>query len=145
MTEATVKDLVKRRDGNRCVRCGMTADRHCEIYGRGLQVHRKEPGSEYTVDGCETVCVPCHNTKPKRWNTTYRPRPRDAVRVRMELDPADMPAVEEAAHACRLSLASFCRLAVEMLTANQKVTVEEVKKEADKRLAKDEPKPKGKR
>lgn len=67
-------------------------------------------------------------------------RPTEPVFVRLELDSPAMPAVEDAAHACRLSLASFCRLAVELLTKNGKVTVEDVKKEADRRLAEEKPK-----
>lgn len=71
-------------------------------------------------------------------------RPSDPNLIRLELEPADMPAVEDAAHACRLSLASYCRLAIEMLSKNGKATVEDVKKEADRRLTKADPK-KGKK
>ena len=72
-------------------------------------------------------------------------RPTNPNFVRMELGAdAEMPAVEDAAHACRLSLASFCRLAIKMLATNQRVTLDEVRKEADRQLAKDDHKPKGK-
>lgn len=40
------------------------------------------------------------------------PRPVDAVRVRLELSPAELRLVEDAAHACRVSVASFARLAL---------------------------------
>lgn len=67
MSEAKVKAAVRTRDGLKCVRCGMTNDQHRRQYGGSLDVHRTNPGSEYsTEDGvCETLCKPCHNKEPK--------------------------------------------------------------------------------
>ena len=55
-----VKDAVRKRDGFRCVRCGITNERNKEVYGRQLDVRRRRPGSAYTVDGCETLCRACN-------------------------------------------------------------------------------------
>lgn len=60
-----IKAAVRKRDGQKCVDCGMTNDKHTEKYGRSLHVHRTAPGSEYTAEGCETLCYKCHGSKPK--------------------------------------------------------------------------------
>lgn len=65
MTELELKERVRQRDGYRCSECGMTQEEHKEKYGRRLEVHRLEPGSDYTEEGCATLCWPCHWTKPK--------------------------------------------------------------------------------
>lgn len=45
----------------------MTNEEHMERYsGRSLDVHRLVPGSDYTPDGCVTLCRKCHASKPKR-------------------------------------------------------------------------------
>lgn len=61
-----VKASVRERDEHRCTECGMSAEEHASTYGRDLEVHRLVPGSEYTVDGCVTLCIPCHGPKPRR-------------------------------------------------------------------------------
>lgn len=40
------------------------------------------------------------------------PRPADSVRVRLELSADELRLVEDAAHLCRLSVASFVRVAL---------------------------------
>lgn len=82
-----------------------------------------------TVSPLSTLAVPTRMSR--RLDS-----PEDPVFVRLLFDARDMPAIEDAAHACRLSLASFARLALEMLAANQKVTLEEIRKEADRRVKK---------
>jgi hypothetical protein len=62
---ADVKALARHRDAYRCTLCGMTAAEHVEKYGRNLDVHRKTPGSKYTLKGVQTVCRDCHFTLPK--------------------------------------------------------------------------------
>jgi hypothetical protein len=62
----SVKALVRLRDGNKCVYCGLTDVEHRQRYGKDLHVHRIVPGSVYTLEGCETVCQPCHKQLPKR-------------------------------------------------------------------------------
>ncbi len=83
MHKITVKKRVRARDGNRCTKCGMTAAAHLERYGRALDVHRSTPGSRYTVDGCVTVCRPCHHKEPKLPNGLGEPK-GDGVRTWIE-------------------------------------------------------------
>ena len=40
------------------------------------------------------------------------PRPADPARPRCEIDAAELAAVEEAAHACRLSVSAYIRVAL---------------------------------
>jgi hypothetical protein len=60
-----VKRAVRKRDGYCCTKCGMTNAEHLKRYGSQLEVHRLEPGSAYTVDGCVTLCKGCHGAEPK--------------------------------------------------------------------------------
>jgi len=64
MHEVTIKKKVRERDGHCCTECGMTAGEHRDKFGRNLHVHRITPGSEYTVDGCVTLCQECHKKTP---------------------------------------------------------------------------------
>lgn len=66
MNVLQIKAAVRTRDGHCCTECGTTSDQHRARYGRTLEVHRLKPGSEYTVDGCVTLCKPCHGPKPRR-------------------------------------------------------------------------------
>jgi hypothetical protein len=59
-----VKEAVRKRDGYRCTRCGMTNDEHKAVTGRALEVHRLTPASAYTLEGCTTLCQRCHDTTP---------------------------------------------------------------------------------
>jgi cytochrome c553 len=68
MTRAEVKRAVRLRDDMKCVKCGMDDRQHREEYGRTLDVHRKDPGSLYTLDGCITLCCGCHGAEP--WRAT---------------------------------------------------------------------------
>jgi DNA-binding XRE family transcriptional regulator len=61
-----VKRAVRERDGHACTQCGMTDDEHRDQFGRGLEIHRLTPGSIYTVEGCVTLCQPCHGPQPRR-------------------------------------------------------------------------------
>jgi hypothetical protein len=63
MTQLQIKAAVRERDGQRCTECSMTAAEHVACYGKTLHVHRLKPGSEYTVEGCVTLCIPCHGTR----------------------------------------------------------------------------------
>lgn len=65
LEEAAVKTLVRHRDGYRCRLCRVAATEHIELTGRTLDVHRIVPGSEYTVDGCVTLCQKCHGLMPR--------------------------------------------------------------------------------
>lgn len=59
-----VKIAVRARDGFRCVKCGMSESDHLDIYGQIHDVHRKTPGSPYTVADCVTLCRSCHGPEP---------------------------------------------------------------------------------
>jgi 5-methylcytosine-specific restriction endonuclease McrA len=56
-----IKAAVRERDDNRCVDCGARR----QPGKPQLDVHRIIPGSEYSVDGCVTLCRGCHKHKPK--------------------------------------------------------------------------------
>jgi hypothetical protein len=70
-----VKEAVRERDGDRCVRCGMTNAEHRKLFtvvrkGKGgqgvsLHVHRLVPGSIYTAQGCISLCQDCHGKAPE--------------------------------------------------------------------------------
>lgn len=61
--EGTVKEIVRARDGFKCIDCGMTQGEHISAEGRVLDVHRLSPGSPYYSDGCVTVCRECHGKR----------------------------------------------------------------------------------
>lgn len=65
MNALKIKAAVRARDGHVCTRCGMTAAEHRARTGRTLEVHRRLPGSPYTVDGCVTLCRGCHGKEQK--------------------------------------------------------------------------------
>jgi hypothetical protein len=69
------------------------------------------------------------------------PRPANPYRVRVEWDADNARALDVAAAECGLSVASFARLALEMLTASGRVSLEEVKERAIVLVAGDEPEP----
>lgn len=57
-----IKAAIRERDGYACVRCGITADEYRKRpkKHKTLDVHRKIPGSPYSLDGCVTLCRSCH-------------------------------------------------------------------------------------
>lgn len=86
MTESdvfVVKRAVRSRDGHRCVDCGLTDAEHRKKYRHGIEVHRNEPGSEYSLNGCVTVCRGCHGIRhrgdhsPRSLSLKYRSNPKD--------------------------------------------------------------------
>jgi hypothetical protein len=66
MTKSEVHAAVFARDAGCCTTCGMSDEQHTRTYGRGIQVHRREPGSLYTVEGCVLLCCQCHKGEAKR-------------------------------------------------------------------------------
>lgn len=86
MTDLEVKRRVRDRDGHACTKCGMSATGHRVKYGCDLDVHRTVPGSEYTVDGCVTLCRGCHGPEPKRPRKTY-PNGTKVVQLKTEWLP----------------------------------------------------------
>lgn len=67
-SEKAVKRFVRIRDGNKCVHCGRSAEDHQRATGMTLSVHRKTPGSPYSIIDCETVCGSCHRKAHKKLN-----------------------------------------------------------------------------
>ena len=68
MRKPSVKASVRARDGG-CVDCGLTNDAHFAKHGKFPDVHRLKPGEPYSVDGCVTVCRPCHRLRHKALRT----------------------------------------------------------------------------
>lgn len=65
LVQADVRD----RDGYACTKCGMTQAEHFEKHGIQLHVHRVVPQSDYTLEGCVTMCVTCHQNTPHSTRT----------------------------------------------------------------------------
>lgn len=82
MTVLEIKAAVRKRDGYACTRCGMNRAQHFAHYERDLDVHRVTPGSEYTMEGCITVCRSCHGPLPK---CDYNSDPRAGVNLNVWL------------------------------------------------------------
>jgi len=81
MTPKEIKDAVRKRDG-KCVDCG----RLRSAGNRSLHVHRLVPGSEYTLEGCVTVCSRCHAVRHEKPSgpTWYAIRTEEAVEASLE-------------------------------------------------------------
>ncbi len=60
MNKEQIKKAVRKRDG-KCIRCGKTNDENISETGVSLDVHRRVPGSKYTVKGCVSLCRKCHS------------------------------------------------------------------------------------
>jgi hypothetical protein len=60
-----IKAAVRARDG-RCTGCGLSNQEHVALCGRQLHVHRVQPGSPYSLEGCVCLCKNCHAKAPKR-------------------------------------------------------------------------------
>lgn len=65
MTEHQIKAAVRKRDNFRCVECGFTNDQNKFFFKKQLEVHRKDPGAPYSIEGCVTLCRLCHAQKGK--------------------------------------------------------------------------------
>lgn len=64
-----LRDLVLRRDGGECQRCGMTRADHQDQYGFDLHIHHKKPVKDFdkprnahSIDNLVTLCAACHQT-----------------------------------------------------------------------------------
>lgn len=114
LSVSDVKAVVRHRDGYRCVECGMTAVEHIRQYGRTLEVRRVTPGSAYTIDGCRTLCIPCHGPKPKS------PRGKCERRYYTVALPGDISAVvERLAREQRRSFNSMALILMERFLARE--------------------------
>ena len=59
------------RDGEKCVRCGMTREQHKKTFGRDITVDHKNHKGRHTpkeeqdnrLENLQTLCLPCHGVK----------------------------------------------------------------------------------
>ena len=63
------------------------------------------------------------------------PKPADSVGYRLDWDKANVLALDVAAARSGLSVASFCRLSLELLVTDGVVTIEQVTREANRLIA----------
>ena len=77
---------MRARDGYACTKCGVSNAAHLHLRGTQLDVHRVVPGSRYTVEGCVTLCEPCHAPEPRR-NRGQRRREEPDRTVPVHLPP----------------------------------------------------------
>lgn len=82
MTTKEIKAMVRARDGFKCVDCGATRS----VGKRAtLHTHRLTPGSEYTIDGCVTLCHDCHGKRHSNASTGTPDRVRSSPAVLVSL------------------------------------------------------------
>ncbi len=68
------RELAIERDGEKCVRCGMTRDEHRRVYGCDITVdHIDGRGCKHVVaeknnslDNLQTLCIKCHASKDNK-------------------------------------------------------------------------------
>lgn len=81
------KKNVRARDGYCCTECGLTNEESLRRHGASLEIHRVIPGSDYTMNGCITLCKICHSHKPRQpvRRRIVRP-PSVSVAIRLPID-----------------------------------------------------------
>jgi 5-methylcytosine-specific restriction endonuclease McrA len=82
--KSAIKTAVRLRDGMRCTQCGLSNADHQKATGKSLHVHRLQPGSAYTVQGCISLCASCHGQAPRR---APGEQDREQTAVLVALDP----------------------------------------------------------
>lgn len=112
-----VKTNVRKRDGYRCVRCGMTNRTHIRKHRRQLHVHRRIRGSRYNESGCETLCLGCH-VEAHRDDPRPVVKPRNKKLILSERIGFVVPAswlerAEAKAISMGLALSAYIRMVVE--------------------------------
>jgi hypothetical protein len=103
-----LKAAIRLRDGMRCVVCDLTNEEHLAKFGRQLDVHRTSPGSVYTLDGCVTVCRPCHGGLPR----TPRGMARGDGKIRLSMSRDLHGRLQMVALGLGLRLTSLIRLII---------------------------------
>lgn len=73
----TVRKQAIKRDGERCILCGVSRDEHRDTIGQDLDVHHIVPtskgGPKYDPDNLATLCRTCHEETHNARNTTHDP------------------------------------------------------------------------
>lgn len=88
-----MRELAIQRDGEKCVRCGMTRAEHRERFGRDITVDHIDGHGRYTprelnnndLSNLETLCAPCHGHKDgsRGWGKKPRLTAADVRDIRM--------------------------------------------------------------
>lgn len=70
--------IVFKRDGFRCVECGMTNEQHVAMWGKSLTINhingigRNHKVPDNRLENLETLCLRCHGKKDgPRWMTQH--------------------------------------------------------------------------
>lgn len=67
-----MKEIVLKRDGYKCTKCGMTNDEHIKKWGRVLTIQHKDNKGRYSkeknnnLNNLKTLCLRCHGLED--WN-----------------------------------------------------------------------------
>lgn len=125
VTVDDIKKAARRREGYKCADCGMTNEDHINFYDRQLDVHRLVPGSEYTIDGCVTVCKKCHGKRHRKINASGWQRPASSPLGRryigVHLEPIMWEALQELLTTTRRSISTEVTIALEHYFAKFKL------------------------
>jgi len=65
------REIAIQRDGEKCVKCGMTRQQHKDAFGRDITVDHIDGKGRYTLksnknntlDNLQTLCLSCHGKK----------------------------------------------------------------------------------
>ena|SRR5258708_25216194 len=61
MSRYSVKRRRRQLDNFCCTGCGLPQEINLAVCGQQLHVHRRIPGSAYTVEGTTSLCLRCHS------------------------------------------------------------------------------------
>ena len=78
-----------QRDGEQCVKCGMTREEHRDKYDRDIAVDhiddkgRNSSEKNHAMDNLQTLCIGCHGHKSGLTNNCYKLDAEDVADIRM--------------------------------------------------------------
>lgn len=59
-----LREEVLKRDGYKCIECGMTAEEHLKKWNRPITIHHKNKNhKDNRLENMETLCLSCHGRK----------------------------------------------------------------------------------
>jgi 5-methylcytosine-specific restriction endonuclease McrA len=68
-----LREVVLERDNHSCVKCGITQDKHKEIYDRDITIdHIDANRSNNVLENLQTLCLICHGSKDGKRTINYR-------------------------------------------------------------------------